>query len=241
MTELERFAAVLLNHWQQESGQPAAPLAVGSLLDRTLPYRTARRELGIETSEDYETLVLRLVAGDGGLARTEPPEAGEMARTTLASKVPDLDVLRLLRSATVTFTDDAIAQLEGVRPLPPRPEEPSPPLIAVEASAEPATPTPVIPLHRAEPVPEPMPEPEPQPDLPPAPTEPAPAFLTGVAFTPPSQRCWQCEQPLPAGREVKFCVECGADQRTPACSQCGAAVERGWRFCPECGTTLRLP
>lgn len=229
MTELERFAAVLLNHWQQESGQPAAPLAVGSLLDRTLPYRTARRELGIDASEDYETLVLRLIAGEGGLARTEPPEAGEMARTTMASKVPDLDVLRLLRSATVTFTDDAIAQLEGVRPLPPRPEEPLAPPVVAEVPAEPVMPTPVIPLHRAEAVPEP-----------PAPAEPPPAFLTGVAFTPPSQRCWQCEQPLPAGREVKFCVECGADQRTPACGQCGAAVERAWRFCPECGTALHL-
>lgn len=238
MTELERFAAVLLNHWQQESGQPAAPLAVGSLLDRTLPYRTARRELGIDTSEDYEVLVLRLVAGEGGLTHTEPPEAGEMARTTMAAKVPDLDVLRLLRSATVTFTDDAIAQLEGVRPLPPRPEEPVAPTRVAEAEAAPPAPTPVIPLHRPESVVEAAPEPESTPV--PEPAGPPPAFLTGVAFTPPSQRCWQCEQPLPGGREVKFCVECGADQRTPACGQCGAAVERAWRFCPECGTTLRL-
>lgn len=195
MTELERFAAVLLDHWQQESGHAAAPLAVGSLLDRTLPYRLARRELGIDTIEDYEVLVLRLVAGEGGLAHAEPPEAAEMARATMAAKVPDLDVLRLLQSATITLSDAAIAQREGVQPLPPRVEAPAPVTPFVEAVAEPVP--------------------------------------------PPSERCWQCAQPLPVGREVRFCVECGADQRTPACGHCGAAVERAWRFCPECGTTKR--
>src|SRR5690606_39868413 len=96
MTDLERFAAVLLAEWLQEGRHHGDAIAVGSLLDRTLPYRTARKLLGIDVSEDYEMLVLRLIAEEGGLVQTEPAAAATMARETLASKLPDLDLLRRL-------------------------------------------------------------------------------------------------------------------------------------------------
>ncbi len=234
MTELERFAAVLLAAWQAESGRSDAALAVGALLDRILPYKQARRQLALETAEDYEALVLRLVGEEAGLVVTEPGEAAEMARTTLASKVPDLEVLRLLRSAAVTFSDDAVSRLEGVRPLPasaPSIEEPADDspvesgvdddrVFPIRRAAEPA-------LSTATPSPEP-----------PAGAGSPPEFLTGVAFTPPAEACWSCDTALPIGRTINFCVECGADQRQPQCASCGATVERHWKHCPECGMVL---
>jgi hypothetical protein len=232
VTDLERFAAVLLAEWQAESGRLDAPLAVGSLLDRTLSYKQARRLLKLETSEDYELLVLRLLAGEGGLAVSEPGEAGDIARTVVAAKVPDLDVLQRLRSATMTFTDEAVGRLEGVRPLPSSgPDEPPPGgPVAGRSSGEPDR---VFPIRRP---PEPAAStatPTPRGD-----PGPPPEFLTGVAFTPPGGTCWGCGSGLPAGRTVNFCVECGADQRTPQCASCGAAVERQWKHCPECGLVL---
>ena len=242
MTELERFAAILLAEWQAESGRTDAALEVGALLERTFPYRSARRVLQLESSEDYELFVLRLLGEEAGLVETAPREAGEMARTTLAEKIPDLDQLQLLRGATITFTDDAVSRLEGVRPLPQSPKAPEP---ADEVGHDPA-PAPetdpaadaaagVIPLRR----------PPPAADVPPevpvttraAPGEPPEEFLTGVAFTPPGGSCWQCDTPLPTGRRVNFCVECGADQRAPQCLACGGVVERHWKHCPECGAS----
>jgi hypothetical protein len=228
MTDLERFAAVLLAEWLQEGRHHHDAIAVGSLLDRTLPYRTARKLLGIDVSEDYEMLVLRLIAEEDGLVQTEPAAAATMARETLASKLPDLDLLRRLHSAAMTFTDDAIDRLEGVRPMPVAAPDIAPP--APPAVADGMPPRTVFPIRPEVPL-------EPQP----APTgadEPPAEFLTGVAFSPPGPSCWSCQTALPTDRVVKFCVGCGADQRAPSCPGCGTTVERGWKFCPECGGGL---
>jgi len=232
MTDLERFAAVLLAEWLQEGRHHGDAIAVGSLLDRTLPYRTARKLLGIDVSEDYEMLVLRLIAEEDGLVQTEPAAAATMARETLASKLPDLDLLRRLHSAAMTFTDEAVDRLEGVRPMPvvvadPTPEHSSAPSPMVVDESAPTSRT-VFPIRPEILPPEPSAAPK-VPDGPPA------EFLTGVAFTPPAPGCWSCDTPLPTDRVVKFCVACGADQRAPSCPGCGTTVERGWKFCPECG------
>lgn len=232
MTDLERFAAVLLAEWLQEGRHHGDAIAVGSLLDRTLPYRTARKLLGIDVSEDYEMLVLRLIAEEDGLVQTEPAAAATMARETLATKLPDLDLLRRLHSAVMTFTDDAVDRLEGVRPMPvvmvdpPWEQEPAASPSVVDDRAE--TPRTIFPIRPEASTPEP-------PAVPKVEDEPPADFLTGVAFTPPAPGCWSCQSPLPTDRAVKFCVACGADQRAPSCPGCGTTVERGWKFCPECG------
>jgi hypothetical protein len=228
MTDLERFAAVLLAEWLQEGRHHGDAIAVGSLLDRTLPYRTARKLLGIDVSEDYEMLVLRLIAEEGGLVQTEPVAAATMARETLASKLPDLDLLRRLHSAAMTFTEEAVDRLEGVRPMPVPPTEPPTPAPSEEVDAPQPHRT-VFPIRPEIDAPDAAPK---------APAEPPAEFLTGVAFTPPGAGCWSCQAPLPTDRVVKFCVACGADQRAPSCPGCGTTVERGWKFCPECGGGL---
>jgi hypothetical protein len=245
MTELERFAAALLVQWRADGGVDGGPIAIGALLDKVFPYRVARRMLGIDVSEDYEALVLRLMSEEEQLVRTEPLDAAEMAKTTITSKLPDLDVLQLLRAATITLTSRAIARLEGVLPMPPAREEsrwaetpaaaapevvpaPAPRTMPVEPEPAREADADVIPLH---PAPEPVREPTPR--------EPPPAFLTTVSFTPPvEESCWSCHETLPADRAVKFCPFCGADQRHPACAVCGTPVERRWKHCPECGATL---
>lgn len=237
MTDLERFAAVLLAEWQQEGHHRGEPIAVGSLLDRTLPYRTARRLLGVDVSEDYEMLVLRLVAEEGGLVRTEPAEAAEVARDTVAAKVPDLDLLQRLRSAMVTLSDDAVDRLEGVRPMPtatPPVDNPATPSGKTSDDTPPASRT-VFPIRSPEIADVTATA---KPATTPRQGDPPPAFLTGVAFTAPDQSCWSCGTPLPTDRVVKFCVGCGVDQRQPVCDGCGSTVERDWSFCPECGGGL---
>jgi hypothetical protein len=230
-----------LAEWQSESGRADAALPVGDLLDRTFPYRAARRALQLESSEEYELCVLRLVSGEAGLVATSPPEAGEMARATLAEKIPDLDQLQLLRSATICFTDDAVSRLDGVRPLPSPTQadgddEDDGDKPTAPESGDQDKDTGVIPIRRS---PELVATPSSSPSASKraAPSEPPPAFLTGVEFTAPGGCCWQCSNPLPTGRPVNFCVECGADQRSPQCLACGTDVERTWKHCPECGAS----
>jgi len=248
MSDLERFAAALLAQWRADGGNAGGPIGIDALVDRVLPYRTARRLLGIDISEDYEALVLRLVGGEEGLATAVPDEAGEMARTTMADKLPDLDVLRLLRSAAITMTDNAIERL-GEASFGGARAEADAKWNRAEAGAiesintEPATTAP--PPIPAQPSAVVIPMPTTARDhtrvaMPPVPDGPPPAYLTApVEFVPPERSCWSCADELPADRAVKFCPFCGADQRSPTCGACGTPVERSWKHCPECGLKVR--
>ncbi|HEY4320232.1 MAG TPA: zinc ribbon domain-containing protein [Gemmatimonadales bacterium] len=204
MTDLEALTAALLSQWQEHGGSGGGPIGVSELLDKVLPYRIARRVVEVDASEDYEALVLRLLAEEDDLVRVEPVDAADLARATVASRLPDLDVLQLLRSATVTVTDRTAARLR-------------------QAAAQ-------VARQRAEPLP--LAEDLPAHDAMAA--TPAHA-VEAVAVA----ECWSCSQELPAGRAVKFCPHCGADQRDPACPSCGVAVEREWQHCPDCGARLR--
>ncbi len=227
MTDLERFAATLLAQWRADDQRAAQPITVAAVLDHLLPYKTARRLLGIDVSEDYEALVLRLIAEEGRLMTVQPVGAAEMARSTMASKLPDLSNLDLLRSATLEFTEDTVARLDGVLPMPASRDE-------SKWAPPPRPDSEVIPLPVT-----PAPAEETAASRAPAAADPPPAFLTTIEFTPPAGGpCWSCGEGLPSGRQVKFCPFCGADQRQPKCAACGEAVERGWRHCPECGGRL---
>lgn len=214
MTELERFAVLVLMELRASGLRPESALDVATLLDRTVPYKVARRILPLASVEDYELLALRLIAEEGRLVMTAPTEAAEMARATLASRIPDLDVLRLLRGATLTFTDDAIGRLDGVTIHAAN----TAPAAEVAPQAEP-------PAAFTSP-----PEPVLQTPIPGT----TPASVRPVA----AEGCWACGAPAPTGRTITFCVACGADQRPPMCGSCGVAVERAWKHCPDCGERL---
>lgn len=246
MTDLERFVAALLVQWRADGGGGGGAIDVGTLLDRTMPYRTARRLLGIDISEDYEALVLRLIAGEEGLATTNPEEAGEMARTTMADRIPDLDTLRLLRSAALMLTDDAQARLADASFGEARAEAnekwrgmesvPSSSNAAAETTLPEADTDAEDQEQVADVIPLPVARDATRVATPTAPPGPPPAYLTGpAAFVSPEAACWSCAEELPTERTVKFCPFCGASQQPPACGACGTAVERAWKHCPECG------
>jgi hypothetical protein len=72
---LERlFAQLVRNLAAISPARLRTPMTLAELRESIIPYRANRRALQLESVEDYELVVLRLCAGEGGLVRTEPEE-----------------------------------------------------------------------------------------------------------------------------------------------------------------------
>jgi hypothetical protein len=200
------------------------PLSLEEIRQSVLPYRTVRRALGLESSEDYEFLLLRLCAGDGGFARTDPRETQERFAAQLASPNPDLSLLRQHGDALVT-----LAGVQVARALMAEPHDAYAPPGASPARETSGGP-PAAPPRGS-------PDSAPLDDLLDAP-EPPPAHEIGAAET---LMCLCCGGSLPPGRPVNFCPHCGHPQTSLRCPACQSDVEPGWRHCASCGTLLGEP
>jgi hypothetical protein len=110
--DLERlFRQVVLNLAAQEPARLRHPLGLGDIRYSIVPYRANRRALQIESSEDYELALVRLCAGEAGLARTEPGEAQAEFAAELAGSNPDLSLLHRHEKATLRLNPDAVAKV----------------------------------------------------------------------------------------------------------------------------------
>ena len=135
MTDLERFARRLVE--RLEARDPTGlhrPINIAELRATILPYRLNRSALGLSSQEDYELLILRLVAEEGGFVRTNPPESATRCREEVSSPNPDLEIVEDLNDTTIQL--DSRHSALGTRHSPPEPEPPPPP-----PSAEPPVPS----------------------------------------------------------------------------------------------------
>ena len=217
------------------------PVSIGDLVSRFVPYRTSRRALGVESSEDYELLLLRFASGEGGFANTEPDPVRLRFASEVRSPNPDLSVLREFRDAAFVLQPIPLARVlsgqteDDAYAPPPRP---APPVLAPEPAPEelveviePAESAGVdtiesLPFDAVRTV------------------APAKVGLTAAADAPAAPmtaaRCSYCGGSLPAGRAVHFCPHCGQSQLLGQCPRCKAEVEYGWRHCVSCGTGLNF-
>jgi hypothetical protein len=221
VTDLERFFRRLVaNLAASDPARLHHPIPLDDVQQSIIPYRSNRRALHLESSEDYELVLLRLCAGEGNLVRTEPEEARLRFAEELQSPNPDLDVLRKVEHAVISLRSEPLA-----RALDPEPD-PDLSYAPPAASAPPAPPLPGLDLPQldafepldevAEPAEEPLAE---------EPVDPVP-------------HCLYCGDRLPADRPVRFCPHCGQRQTPPECPQCHSEVEPGWRHCVSCGAAL---
>ena len=262
MPDLERFARRLVE--RLESRDPTGryrPINVGELRNTIMPYRLNRSALALSSHEDYELLVLRLVAEEGGWVRTNPPASAEGCREELRSPNPDLDIVGDLNDTTIQFGATQLTALAvrqaalgaepgrvapGSEPLPP-PAQDRAPIAAVSIEGPPAAigAPPAIPLVVETQVVE-------------APIIETPIIVTPIIETPVADRpvpdplitdrqvpaaeraaspeCRACSRPLPVHRHVTFCPFCGSQVGLVRCGKCGDEIEPGWRHCVGCGT-----
>ena len=249
MTDLERlFRRLVDNLIAIDPARLHRPLALGDLLGSVIPYRTTRRALNIDSAEDYDTLILRLCAGEGGFVRMQSDDVSQVFQDQLSSPNPDLSVLRDHAKADLVLGTEPLAHALGPGPdeayAPPdddfseADDEPLdlPSIRPAPAATPPSAPEPSRPLtFSAEPTPPARPA---MPMMPPPPrmtAEPEP--------TPPRRRdsgvrCGFCGGKLPGGRTVNFCPHCGQNQAFTRCPECQSELELGWRHCINCGHTI---
>ncbi len=238
--ELDRlFRRLVRNLADLDPSRVHGPVEVAEIAESLVPYRTHRASLQIDTHEDYEMAVLRLLAGERGYAFVEPAEAREAMELEAAGVNPDPAFFHRFPTAKVTFDPGHVREALGAATRgaaePPGPPEPA----ESAAGAERGTPW--------------FPEVEDgQPETGAEDTEPAREAGTELPFALDedaagaeavaprfgSAPCAFCGGELPVGRAVIFCPHCGQNVGVVHCPSCGAELDVGWRFCITCGRQM---
>lgn len=113
------------------------PFTVQELYEDLIPYRHHRRDLGIETNQDYEVAISRLLAGERGYLRGDLGMQEKLSANQ-KEKVPDTGAFRDYANAKVSLAPDALAAL-GLDPAPKKsaaPDSPNDKSTAMEASTQ---------------------------------------------------------------------------------------------------------
>jgi hypothetical protein len=238
VTDVERFFRRLVSNLAAtDPARLRRPLPLDEIFREILPYRANRRALQLDTSEDYELVLLRLCAGEGSLVLTAPEEARARFAQEIRSANPDLDVLHAFENVEVTLRAEALARAlkaepEGSYAPPGRRAEPEidPALVlgAAQFDELPGLREPELPVEALGEPPdtEELRDADELPD-----TDEAPAVESGPS-------CLYCGGSLPIHRPVNFCPHCGQSQTQILCPECRSEIEPGWRHCVNCGAAV---
>jgi hypothetical protein len=218
VTDLERFfRRIVSNVAAIDARRLNEPLPLAEIPASIVPYRTNRRALQIDTSEEYEMVLLRLCAGEGGYVRTDPEEARLKFEAEVRSPNPDLEVIHRFEDVTVILRPDRVDR-------------------ALRHEAEDFDQASVQQMPMAAPSAPIFGETEEFVDEVVAQDETIQNEIVEEEIV--GSQCVYCGAALP-DRPVKFCPHCGQSQVAMVCPECHADVEPGWRHCVTCGVALR--
>src|SRR5687768_12109013 len=117
MDELDRMFRRLVHN--ARAGFPdllTRSFEVSALYQTLIPYRLNRAELGIDSAEEYEITLMRLLSGTRGLLSGDPDMQAAL-QAELESPNPDLSVFRAWGTASVSIALSAIRTLDGPSPV----------------------------------------------------------------------------------------------------------------------------
>jgi hypothetical protein len=236
MTSLDPLFRLLVRTLsEQEPPRIHQPIAINELMDALLPYRLVRRELGVDSAEDYETLLLRLCAGEGEFIQADPAAQAALL-AELQKPIPDLAFLRVYGDTHLVLRTDPLRSALELHPE----KRYAPPVAADEADE-------ILDEMGADAPGEPQQEPA-RPDdawVPDpvfeanasavTPLEPQVPAVPPAALDRTQARCPFCGGLLPPRMAINFCPHCGMGQDVGTCRACGADMDVGWRYCVSCG------
>ena len=224
VTDLERFfRRIVTNLAAADARRLREPVPLADIPVSIVPYRTNRRALQVDTSEEYEMVLLRLCAGEGGYVRTDPEQVRQKFEAEARSANPDLEVLHRFEDVSILLRPDRVDR--ALRPIPRRSSHAD---LALHSHR-------LIERHRG--------------DGRGGDGRGGDGRSSDVrgggrrgesrrSDEPAGSQCVYCGGALP-DRPVNFCPHCGQSQVATVCSGCHAEVEPGWRHCVNCGVALR--
>lgn len=232
MDDLDRvFHRLVSNIRHRHSEYLTLPFTVQELYETLIPYRHHRRELGIETNQDYEIAMMRLLSGERDYLLADQSMRDKL-KAELESQHMDPGAFREFAGSKVSLAPEALRRIKA---------------LTVASSDEPSPPVPVKPVEPREAAPPPAPVSatfrvgSPPGDAPVAPFEAsktAPAALSSMMSASVPEGCRFCGGTLPEGRNVVYCPHCGNNLSVSRCPACGSELEKGWKFCVTCGRTV---
>lgn len=235
------------------------PFEVAELYQNILPYRHHRRELGLETNQDYELVLLQLLSGARDYLVVSDEMRERLARE-LASPNPDPGVFREYSTSQIALSPSAVRRFQSGA------AEPEP-VLATAGSVSSAETTARAPTQRAPSAavttsPRSSASAATAPNLvaqsaprrpaassasasatptPRPPAAPLPARPTQTIVPQAGEHCRYCNGALPTGRRITFCPHCGQNLTVVNCLACGTELELGWKFCTTCGRPVTSP
>src|SRR5215213_8008967 len=112
MDELDRmFRRLVHNIRTLYPDYTTRPFEVAEIYQTLIPYRHNRRELGIETNEEYELALMRLLSGERGYVSTDAA-LQDALRRELHSPNPNTSAFRAYGTAQVRVDADMLRRLE---------------------------------------------------------------------------------------------------------------------------------
>jgi hypothetical protein len=228
------------------------PFTVRELYEQLVPYRHNRREHAIETNDDYEAAVARLLSGERNYVQSDPAMQ-EALRRELASPTGDPGAFKDYGDTTLTLAPvsegiqtpvPGIAQAAHANPGPAHA-----PTLPADTNDGAATATSTV-ASTVAPAPAAPPDDRAtervservnaaydaiSPSMSTVPQAAVPSILSSLGQIDVPTGCRFCGGTLPEGREANFCPHCGENLRTKRCPACGTEMDTSWKFCVSCG------
>ena len=233
------------------------PFEVAELYQNILPYRHHRRELGLETNQDYELVLLQLLSGARDYLVVGDEMRERLARE-LASPNPDPGVFREYSTSQIALSPAAVRRFQSgaadaepvlatagsvasaettARTASQRAPVTTSPRTSASAATAPSLMAQSAPRRPA--APSASASATPTPPRPPA--APVSARPTQTIVPQAGEHCRYCNGALPTGRRITFCPHCGQNLTVVNCLACGTELELGWKFCTTCGRPVTSP
>ena len=250
MDDLDRvFHRLVSNIRHRHPEYLTLPFTVQELYETLIPYRHHRRELGIETNQDYEIAVTRLLSGERDYLQADP-EMRDKLQAELASPHADPGGFREFAGAKVSLAPEALRRIRALTVPAGAPSTPAtgstapgssqsasdasatgnapPEGASGSGAAVSAAPTPggfsaTFPLSSATAGES---------------ARPTPAAISSMLNAAVPEGCPFCSGTLPEGRTVIYCPHCGNNLSVSRCPACGGELEKGWKFCVSCGRSV---
>ena len=249
MDDLDRvFHRLVSNIRHRHAEYLTLPFTVQELYETLIPYRHHRRELGIETNQDYEIAVTRLLSGERDYLQSDP-EMRDKLQAELASPHVDTGAFREFAGAKVSLAPEA---LRRIRALTVPTGETSAAGGSAGQTSEAAANTTTATSGTAAVASGAAVSGSPSPGgfsatfpLSPAPagsdvpaSQETPAAISSLMNVAVPEGCPFCGGTLPEGRAINYCPSCGNNLSVSRCPACGGELEKGWKFCVTCGRTV---